>query len=273
MLHTIVLFNKLKVILMKKILAVLMVISIIFVFAGCSSKEYKDTVVTIPVTDENGKEVTDEAGKVVTEVVTERETDGTSSGSSSDNKTVTDDKTSTTVKTNSKTTTKKNSSKTTTTKNNGSSAEKTTTENNGSSAEKTTTADNKTDNKTTSSTTAATTEKPKNRKVSVSIVLPYYNDKETKLSVRFRAAGDKEYTKLELEDPADKKNKLPYETVKLDGKTVKTYELGEMKGDVTVRIDMTGVDVSNEVLVIPADESTGEMKPVTGIEIMQGEDF
>ena len=60
---------------MKKIiaalLAVVMIMTVAFAFASCSSKKYTDKEVTIPVTDENGETVTDEQGKVVTEVSTE----------------------------------------------------------------------------------------------------------------------------------------------------------------------------------------------------------
>ena len=59
---------------MKKIiaalLAVVMIMTVAFAFASCSSKKYTDKEVTIPVTDENGETVTDEQGKVVTEVST-----------------------------------------------------------------------------------------------------------------------------------------------------------------------------------------------------------
>ena len=60
---------------MKKIiaalLAVVMIMTVAFAFASCSSKKYTDKEVTIPVTDENGETVTDDQGKVVTEVSTE----------------------------------------------------------------------------------------------------------------------------------------------------------------------------------------------------------
>lgn len=249
---------------MKKILAVLMVLSMIFALSACASKEYKDTVVTIPVTDENGKEVTDEAGKVVTEIVTEESTDGESSKS---------EESSSSADNSSKETTKK-SSKTTTAKSNSKDKTSASAANSNGSSEKTTSADKdavKETEKTT--TTEATTEKPKKRQVSVQIVLPYYNDLETKLSVSYKTDDDKKYTRLEFENPENKKEKLTYETVKLDGKTVKTYDLGEMKGDVTVKIGMTGVDITEETIIIPASESTGTIIPVTGIEMMQGEDF
>ena len=68
---------------MKKIiaalLAVVMIMTVAFAFASCSSKKYTDKEVTIPVTDENGETVTDDQGKVVTEVSTEPGKDGNSS--------------------------------------------------------------------------------------------------------------------------------------------------------------------------------------------------
>lgn len=58
---------------MKKIIAVLTVISIVFAFSACSSKKYKETDATVPVTNEQGETVTNSNGEVLTEVVT---TDG-----------------------------------------------------------------------------------------------------------------------------------------------------------------------------------------------------
>lgn len=262
---------------MKKILAVLVVISVIFAFAGCASKEYEDTVVTIPVTDENGQGVTDDSGNIVTEIVAQELTESSFDESDADG---TDENTS--ASSNSGKTEKKASSSTTTTKKSGGSSEKEST----SSANKTTAASSQSAETTAKgnsatteaakkneTTTESTTAKPKKRKVTVQIVLPYYNNQETNLSVNYKADGDKKYTRLEFENPNDKKTPLEYETVKLDGKTVKTYDLGELKGEVTVKIAMTGVDISGETVVIPADESTGALNPYTGIEMMQGEDF
>lgn len=249
---------------MKKILAVLMVLSMIFALSACASKEYKDTVVTIPVTDENGEEVTDKEGTVVTEIVTEESTEGDTSKS---------EESSSSAESSSKETTKKSTKKTTTAKSNSKNKTSTSAAKTNGSSDKTTPADKEAVKETEKTTTETTTEKPKKRKVSVKIVLPYYNDLETKLSVSYKTDDDKKYTRLEFENPENKKEKLTYETVKLDGKTVKTYDLGEMKGDVTVKIGMTGVDITDETIIIPASESTGTITPVTGIEMMQGEDF
>lgn len=233
----------------------------VFALSACASKEYKDTVVTIPVTDENGKEVTDSSGKVVTEVVTERATDGASSNaqsSSSDEKTTKKGESTTASK---EKTTKKASS------NDG--KEKTSAGSNGATAsnEETT----KKAEATTTTTTQAPTEKPKKRMVTVKVVLPYYNDQETKLSVSYKTGDDIKH--LEFENPDNKKEPLTYELVKLDGKTVKAYELGEIKGDVTVRIEMTGVDITNKTIVIPASKAVGTITPNTGIEMMVGDDM
>ncbi|MGN1328635.1 MAG: hypothetical protein ACI4V4_02940, partial [Eubacterium sp.] len=257
-----------------KILAVLMVLSMIFALSACASKEYKDTVVTIPVTDENGEEVTDEEGKVVTEIVTENSTAEASSKAENDDNSTEKNSKETTNKS-SKTTTAASKKNDVSTSSSSSSNSESSSENAVASGKETTVAnsDSKaTTQTTTSAITETTTEKSEKREVTVQIELPFYNDLETKLSVSYKAAEDKKYTKLEFENPTDKKEKLTYETVRLDGKTVKTYELGKIKGDVTVKISMTGVDLSNETIVIPASESTGTISPVTGIEMMQGED-
>lgn len=273
--HTIVLF-KIKVILMKKLLAVLMVLSMIFALSACASKEYKDTVVTVPVTDESGEEVTDEAGEVVTEVVTDESTAGDSTeaeGSTSADKAGNE-----TTKKTSKDKKSDKSNKNTSVSSAMSDVSKDKTAAAG--KDKTTA---KSDSKTTASskdkaTTAApsktetTTKKPEKREVSVQIVLPYYNDLETQLSVFYQAEGDRKPKKLEFENPENKREKLEYDTVKLDGKTVMTYELGKMKGDVTVRIEMTGVDITDNEIVISAFDDTGKIIPVTGIEMMDGID-
>lgn len=252
-----------------------MILSLAFAFASCADKEYEDTVVTIPVTDENGLEVTDADGYIVTEVVTEddesQEASASSENESNSGKTSSSDseKKDNTSNADNKTTAaasdNNNGGKTSTTKKNTSETEKnentSTTKKNAATTEKKET------------TTQTTTKKPEKRKVSVSVVLPYYNDQETNLSVSYRVEGEEKYTKLEFPDPADSKNKLTYETVKLDGKTVKTYELGEFKGYVVVTIGMTGVDISANSVKIPATESTGEIKPYTGIEVMIGDDF
>lgn len=112
---------------MKKIIAVLTVISIVFAFSACSSKKYKETEATVPVTNEQGETVTDSNGEVLTEVVT---TDGkTTVASSSQNDTSSTStaagastKTSTTKKASNKTDKSSSASKVETTKKGSSSS-------------------------------------------------------------------------------------------------------------------------------------------------------
>lgn len=104
---------------MKKIIAVLLAAVMVFALSACSSKEYTDTVVTIPVTDENGEQVTDENGNAVTEVVTE------ATSKNGKESTTAGGKTNTTAE-NGKTTTKGNSGEKTTAKKTTTKPEKTT---------------------------------------------------------------------------------------------------------------------------------------------------
>ncbi len=261
---------------MKKIIAVLTVISIVFAFSACSSKKYKETEATVPVTNEQGETVTNSNGEVLTEVVT---TDGkTTVASSSQNDTSSTStaagastKTSTTKKASKKTDKSSSASKVETTKKGSSSSSvKTTKKADKSSGEQTSKAsqpatDGKTQNNaasvsasqsatkkndktettkkdTTTATTKptttkpTTTEKPKKRDIKVKVVLPFYNDEQAKLYLSYKADGDKEPTPFEFKDPDDSKNKLSYELVKLDGKTTKTYTIEKVKGDVKVYV-------------------------------------
>lgn len=267
---------------MKKIIAVLTVISIVFAFSACSSKKYKETEATVPVTNEQGETVTNSNGEVLTEIVT---TDGeTTVASSSQNDTSSTStaagastKTSTTKKASNKTDKSSSASKVETTKKaDKSSGEQTSkgaqpatdgkTQNNAASVSASQSATKKNDTtettkKTdTSSTTKkdtttattkptttkpTTTEKPKKRDIKVKVVLPFYNDEQAKLSLSYKVDGDKEPTPFEFKDPDDSKNKLSYELVKLDGKTTKTYTIEKVKGDVKVYVylrDFSGKD-------------------------------
>lgn len=264
---------------MKKTLAVLMAILIVATFAACSSAEYEDTVVTAVVTDENGETVTDENGEVVTEIVstdsqddTDADSDDgdsnsaetTASGDSDAESDDGEDSSSTTKKSsssNSKTTTKKGETTKSAESDNDGDSEETT---------KATTKTTTTTKKTT--TTEEETTKAKKREVTVKVVIPYYNDQQTKLSIRYKVEGDDKYTVLEMEDPSDSKNTLEYEAVTLDGNTVKEYSLGKLKGKVTVKVLMSGIDLSENTAVIEADESSATIKPQTGIEILKGDD-
>lgn len=220
---------------MKKIiaalLAVVMIMTVAFAFASCSSKKYTDKEVTIPVTDENGETVTDEQGKVVTEVSTESGKDGNTSSTVSASKT------------------------------NASSTKK---------AETTKKNEATTDKKETT-TKETTTEKPEKREVIVRVQLPNSSDlKQAKLTIKYKTEKDKEYKTLKIDDPNDKKNQLDYEVVKLDGKTVKKYSLGKIKGDVKVKVSISGVELTGNTATIKSNENSVTIAPASGIDIAIG---
>lgn len=211
---------------MKKIiaalLAVVMIMTVAFAFASCSSKKYTDKEVTIPVTDENGETVTDEQGKVVTEVSTKSGKDGNASSTVSASKTNASSKASSTKK-----------------------------------------------NETTTKET--TTEKPEKREVIVRVQLPNSSDlKQAKLTIKYKTEKDKEYKTLKIDDPNDKKNQLDYEVVKLDGKTVKKYSLGKIKGDVKVKVSISGVELTGNTTTIKSNENSVTIAPASGIDIAIG---
>lgn len=219
---------------MKKAISVLLVLVLAFAFASCSSKEYEDTPVTEVVTDENGEAVTDENGKTVTRVV---ETE------SNANKDAAGDKTS-----------QHNDA------GNAGSNNETNAANSNNNVNNNQTKTTKTDNK--EETKKTTTAAPKKREVTVDISLPYYNHQETDITVSYKADGDKKYTELD-----------PVKGVKLDRKgKIESFELGKIKGDVTVVVKFSGIDITNNTIVINADDNKGTIKPVTGIEIINGKD-
>lgn len=214
---------------MKKIiaalLAVVMIMTVAFAFASCSSKKYTDKEVTIPVTDENGETVTDEQGKVVTEVSTEPGKDGNASSKASSTKKAE--------------ITKKNEATT---------------------------------DKKETTTKETTTEKPEKREVIVRVQLPNSSDlKQAKLTIKYKTEKDKEYKTLKIDDPNDKKNQLDYEVVKLDGKTVKKYSLGKIKGDVKVKVSISGVELTGNAATIKSNENSVTIAPASGIDIAIGE--
>lgn len=224
---------------MKKIiaalLAVVMIMTVAFAFASCSSKKYTDKEVTIPVTDENGETVTDEQGKVVTEVSTKSGKDGNASSTVSASKTNASSKASSTKKAE---IAKKN--------------------------------ETTTDKKETT-TKETTTEKPEKREVIVRVQLPNSSDlKQAKLSIKYKTEKDKEYKTLKIDDPNDKKNQLDYEVVKLDGKTVKKYSLGKIKGDVKVKVSISGVELTGNTTTIKSNENSVTIAPASGIDIAIG---
>ena len=238
---------------MKKIiaalLAVVMIMTVAFAFASCSSKKYTDKEVTIPVTDENGETVTDEQGKVVTEVSTESGKDGNASSTASASKTNASTKASSTKKNE---TAKANKEDKTTKK-----------------ASSTKKAEIAKKNETTTKET--TTEKPEKREVIVRVQLPNSSDlKQAKLTIKYKTEKDKEYKTLKIDDPNDKKNQLDYEVVKLDGKTVKKYSLGKIKGDVKVKVSISGVELTGNAATIKSNENSVTIAPASGIDIAIG---
>ena len=290
---------------MKKIIAVLTVISIVFAFSACSSKKYKETDATVPVTNEQGETVTNSNGEVLTEVVT---TDGETTVVSSSQNDISS--TSTTKKASKKTDKSSSASKVETTKKGSSSSSVKTTKKADKSSGKqtskasqpatkkndTTATTKKTDTSSTTkkedsasttkkdttttakpTTTKPTiTEKPKKRDIKVKVVLPFYNDEQAKLSLSYKVDGDKEPTPFEFKDPDDSKNKLSYELVKLDGKTTKTYTIEKVKGDVKVYVylrDFSGKDnIKNNKVTVKSNETEVTISPLTGIGMVNGDD-
>lgn len=290
---------------MKKIIAVLTVISIVFAFSACSSKKYKETDATVPVTNEQGETVTNSNGEVLTEVVT---TDGETTVVSSSQNDISS--TSTTKKASKKTDKSSSASKVETTKRGSSSSSVKTTKKADKSSGKqtskasqpatkkndTTATTKKTDTSSTTkkedsasttkkdtttttkptTTKPTTTEKPKKRDIKVKVVLPFYNDEQAKLSLSYKVDGDKEPTPFEFKDPDDSKNKLSYELVKLDGKTTKTYTIEKVKGDVKVYVylrDFSGKDnIKNNKVTVKSNETEVTISPLTGIGMVNGDD-
>ena len=241
---------------MKKIIAVLlavvMIMTVAFAFASCSSKKYTDKEVTIPVTDENGETVTDEQGKVVTEVSTESGKDGNSASKANASSKASSTKKNETAKANKE---DKTTKKTSSTKK----------------AEISKKNEATTDKKETT-TKETTTEKPEKREVIVRVQLPNSSDlKQAKLTIKYKTDKDKEYKTLKIDDPNDKKNQLDYEVVKLDGKTVKKYSLGKIKGDVKVKVSISGVELTGNAATIKSNENSVTIAPASGIDIAIGE--
>ena len=94
--------------------------------------------------------------------------------------------------------------------------------------------------------------------------------KQAKLTVKYKTDKDKEYKTLKIDDPNDKKNQLDYEVVKLDGKTVKKYSLGKIKGDVKVKVSISGVELTENAATIKSNENSVTIAPASGIDIAIG---
>lgn len=224
---------------MKKIIAVLMVLSIVLAFAGCKSKAYQDTVVTIPVTDENGENVTDKDGNVVTEISTEAQSNAESSKADGKQQSgASDDKNNTTA---AKADGKENN--TTEKNNNGGS---------GSGAAK------PTENSTAKPTEAPT--KSKKRDIKLIVTVPTYTPLDTVMTVKYRVEGEKKFEELKKED------------VSLGTELKKEYELKNVKGSVEFVITIDKVDVTNNKFTVESSDrdQTHEITLVTGIEVMDG---
>lgn len=223
---------------MKKIIAVLMVLTIVLAFAGCKSKEYQDTVVTIPVTDENGETVTDKDGNVVTEVSTEAQSN--SESSTADEKQQSDSK----------------DNKNETTKSNADGKEDTTEKkNNGSGGSGTT---KPTGNSTTKPTEAPT--KSKKRDIHLVVNVPTYTPLDTEMVIQYRVEGDKKFEELTKKD------------VKLGTAFTEEYDIENVKGAVEFIITIDGVGITNNKFTVEASDrdQTHEITLVTGIEVVEG---
>ncbi len=298
---------------MKKIIAVLTVISMVFAFSACSSKKYKETEATVPVTNEQGETVTNSNGEVVTEIITtDGETTVVSSSQTDTSSTSTAADASTTKKASSKTdksssasnaeTTKKSSSSTSvkTTKSadkssgeqSSNAAELTTggkTQNNAASvstsgaSQSTTKKGDATTKKDTTTTTTkptttkpATTEKPKKRDIKVKVVLPFYNDEEARVKISYKTAGDDKADYVMFADPDNSKKEIDYKTAKLDGKTTVNCTIENVKGDVSITVNLlnfSGKDnIKNNNVTVKSNETEVTITPLTGIGMINGDD-
>ncbi|MDE5973263.1 MAG: hypothetical protein K2G73_01185 [Eubacterium sp.] len=224
---------------MKKIIAVLMVLSIVLAFAGCKSKEYKDTVVTIPVTDENGETVTDKDGNVVTEISTEAQSSSESSKTGSTQQSAS-----------------KNDKNNTTKANSGGGQNNTTQKNDNSGGNNGTT--KPTANSTTKPTEAPT--KSKKRDIHLVVNVPTYTPLDTEMVIQYRVEGEKKFKELTKED------------VKLGTAFTKEYDIKNVKGAVEFIITIDGVGITNNKFTVEASDrdQTHEITLVTGIEVMDG---
>ena len=214
--------------------AVVVIVAVIAVIVAVNQKDdgsqYVDTeVTTIPVTDENGKNVTDKNGDVVTQQVTgsaSANASGNASGNSSGNAQTgsnsgNNDATTTTKKKfpifNKKPTTKKET------------------------------------------TTKVTTTRPKKRDINLPVEIPYYNDQATTIAIKYRPKGEKEYKDLEIEDNNIILNQSPL---------VLNYVIKDVKNYVDIIVRVDNVDISNNKIRVEADQKEATVKIVTGIEVI-----
>lgn len=140
-------------------------------------------------------------------------------------------------------------------------------------------------NETNKPTEKETEKKPEKRMVYFELNLPYYFDpakadaRESELTVNYKVDGGN-WEKLDLSKcnvtitKGDNKNSeedIKNGKVRLD-KAMLTFELGEFKGDVEVAIEMTNVTIRGNNGKADAFEDTVKISPVTGVEMIEGED-
>lgn len=236
---------------MKKIIAVLMVLSVVLAFAGCKSKEYQDTVVTIPVTDENGETVTDKDGKVVTEISTEAQI----STKGSDSKDSTKQSSAAAANGSSETTKQNSGGNATENKNNSNNSgnSNNNNSNNGGSGN--------TEKPTVQTTTKPTEAPTKSKKRDIHLVVhfPTYTPSEAEMVVKYRVDGGK------FEELAKDK-------VQIGEAFTKEYDLKKVKGAVEFIITVGDIDVTNNRFTVESSDKdqTHEITLVTGIEVVEG---
>lgn len=243
---------------MKKVISVSMVIAMIFALSACSAAEYTETPVTVAVTDENGEVVTDAQGNTVTEVVTDES--GNAKTETKKNITVKEGKTTTTEKSNGQ----NNDNNSGNGSNNGG--------NNGNSGDNNNNGNNQGGNGSNNNTTGKDdttkpTEKPKKRDVTINVVLPFYNGVDTNLTLFYSVDGGKE---TELETRAVK-----LENDNFGKNIIEKFVIEDVKGEIDAYIVFKDKDVAitkNSVKVEATGDNSqeGTIKPVTGIEIMDG---
>ncbi|MDE6154838.1 MAG: hypothetical protein K2F67_00200, partial [Eubacterium sp.] len=219
---------------MKKVISVSMVIAMIFILSACSSAEYTETPVTVAVTDENGEVVTDAQGNTVTEVVTDE--NGNAKTETKKNITVKESKNTTAASNDSQ----NNNNNDGNSANNGGSGNSGNS-NNGSNNNQGGNGSNG-NNTTAKDDTTKPTEKPKKRDVTITVNLPYYNEKPTKLTLYYKVGDDKEYTAFD-----------PVELV-LDGKgnnKKQEFTIEDVKGEIHAYIELEGIVIThNDVTIL-----------------------
>lgn len=237
---------------MKKYLSLIIVCIFAVTLASCSSKEYVDIPVTEIVTDESGESVTNEFGEVEVVEVTDKNGDVVTQKV---------EKSKTTLQS-----TTKASAVTGETSNQNNNNNDKKDNNQSTSKASSTTAKNQSTSKaaatsTTKKQTTTKATKPQKRDIDVIVKLPFYNSKETQITLYYKAKGDKKTSSLEpVKAKLDKTNKI------------QKFTIEDIKGEVSISIVMSGVDITQNTAVVAADEKSVIITPVTGIEIMEDMD-